>query len=137
MQASFETATEPNQGDTLRGSPALCQGYPGAIFPAEGVGPLLGLTQALFEEEYPADWAARVSAALPSQEMDVAEESPLTTRTVRWVNSIPDSTWEEKEVGDSRRRSRRDESAGKEVGIEDKSQVEKKRCHLVLTRGSS
>ncbi|GFO14858.1 hypothetical protein PoB_004136300 [Plakobranchus ocellatus] len=35
------------------------------------------------------------------------------------------TTWEEKEVEDSRRRSRRDDSAGKEVGIEDKSQVEK------------
>ncbi|GFO42620.1 hypothetical protein PoB_006912500 [Plakobranchus ocellatus] len=44
---------------------------------------------------------------------------------VRWVDSIPDSTWEEKEVEDSRRRGRRDDSAGKEVGIEDKSQVEK------------
>ncbi|GFO25327.1 hypothetical protein PoB_005183200 [Plakobranchus ocellatus] len=44
--------------------------------------------------------------------------------TVRWVDSIPDSTWEEKEVEESRRRSRRDDSAGKEVGIEDKSQVE-------------
>ncbi|GFO40682.1 hypothetical protein PoB_006718700 [Plakobranchus ocellatus] len=43
-------ATEPNQGDTLRGTPALCQGYPGAILPAEGVGPLLGLTRALFRE---------------------------------------------------------------------------------------
>ncbi|GFO18781.1 hypothetical protein PoB_004528600 [Plakobranchus ocellatus] len=52
--------------------------------------------------------------------------SPLTTRTVRWVDSIPDSTWEEKEVENSRRRSRRDNSAGKEVGIEDESQVEKK-----------
>ncbi|GFO05875.1 hypothetical protein PoB_003238000 [Plakobranchus ocellatus] len=36
-----------------------------------------------------------------------------------------DSTWEEKEVEDSRRRSRRDDSSGKQVGIEDKSQVEK------------
>ncbi|GFO13758.1 hypothetical protein PoB_004026300 [Plakobranchus ocellatus] len=44
-------ATEPNQGDTLRGTPALCQGYPGAILPAEGVGPLLGLTRALFREK--------------------------------------------------------------------------------------
>ncbi|GFO24190.1 hypothetical protein PoB_005069500 [Plakobranchus ocellatus] len=44
-------ATEPNQGDTLRGIPVLCQGYSGAILPAEGVGPLLGLTQALFEEK--------------------------------------------------------------------------------------
>ncbi|GFN91187.1 hypothetical protein PoB_001769300 [Plakobranchus ocellatus] len=35
-----------------------------------------------------------------------------------------DSTWEEKGVEDSRR-SRRDDSAGKKVGIEDKSQVEK------------
>ncbi|GFO33787.1 hypothetical protein PoB_006029200 [Plakobranchus ocellatus] len=51
--------------------------------------------------------------------------SPLTTRTVRWVDSIPDSTWEEKEVEDSRRRSIRNDSAGKEVVIEDKSQVEK------------
>ncbi|GFN93815.1 hypothetical protein PoB_002032100 [Plakobranchus ocellatus] len=60
--------------------------------------------------------------------------SPHTGRTsrqtrcphsVRWVDSIPDSTWEEKEVEDSTRRSRRDNSAGKEVGIEDKSQVEK------------
>ncbi|GFN87430.1 hypothetical protein PoB_001393600 [Plakobranchus ocellatus] len=51
--------------------------------------------------------------------------SPLTTSTVLWVHSIPDSTWEEKEVEDGRRRSGRDESAGKEVGIEDKSQVEK------------
>ncbi|GFN89048.1 hypothetical protein PoB_001555400 [Plakobranchus ocellatus] len=53
------------------------------------------------------------------------------TRTVRWVDSIPDSTWEEKEVEDSRRRSRWDDSAGKEVGIEDKSQVEKEMppCH--------
>ncbi|GFO10476.1 hypothetical protein PoB_003698100 [Plakobranchus ocellatus] len=41
------------------------------------------------------------------------------------ADSIPDSTWEEKEVEDSRRRSRRDDSAGKEVGLEDKSQVEK------------
>ncbi|GFN94475.1 hypothetical protein PoB_002098100 [Plakobranchus ocellatus] len=44
-------ATEPNQGDTLRGTPALCQGYSGAILPAEGVGPLLGLTRALFREK--------------------------------------------------------------------------------------
>ncbi|GFO31505.1 hypothetical protein PoB_005801000 [Plakobranchus ocellatus] len=45
-------ATEPNQGDTLRGTPVLCQGYPGAILPAEGVGPtLLGLTQTLFREK--------------------------------------------------------------------------------------
>ncbi|GFO25198.1 hypothetical protein PoB_005170300 [Plakobranchus ocellatus] len=44
-------ATEPNQGDTLRGIPALCQGYPGAILPAEGVVPLLGLTRALFIEK--------------------------------------------------------------------------------------
>ncbi|GFO43822.1 hypothetical protein PoB_007032700 [Plakobranchus ocellatus] len=44
-------ATEPNQGDMLRGTPALCQGYPGAILPAEGVGPLLGLTQAIFREK--------------------------------------------------------------------------------------
>ncbi|GFO46830.1 hypothetical protein PoB_007333500 [Plakobranchus ocellatus] len=36
-----------------------------------------------------------------------------------------DSTWEEKEIEDSRKRSRRDDSAGKEVGTEDKSQVEK------------
>ncbi|GFN80994.1 hypothetical protein PoB_000750000 [Plakobranchus ocellatus] len=35
------------------------------------------------------------------------------------------STWEEKEVEGSRKRSRRDDSAEKEVGIEDKSQVEK------------
>ncbi|GFN89282.1 hypothetical protein PoB_001578800 [Plakobranchus ocellatus] len=38
---------------------------------------------------------------------------------------LPNSTWEEKEVEDSRRRSRRDDSARKEVGIEDKSQAEK------------
>ncbi|GFO15004.1 hypothetical protein PoB_004150900 [Plakobranchus ocellatus] len=44
-------ATEPNQGDTLRGTTALCQGYPGAILPAEGVGPLLGLARALFREK--------------------------------------------------------------------------------------
>ncbi|GFO05143.1 hypothetical protein PoB_003164800 [Plakobranchus ocellatus] len=43
-------AKEPSQGDTLCGIPALCQGYPGAILPAEGVRPLLGLTQALFRE---------------------------------------------------------------------------------------
>ncbi|GFO42865.1 hypothetical protein PoB_006937000 [Plakobranchus ocellatus] len=69
------SATEPNQGDTLRVTPALCQGYPGAIFPAEGVGPLLGLTQALFREKRPADWAAWVSAALPSQKKEVANEA--------------------------------------------------------------
>ncbi|GFO13723.1 hypothetical protein PoB_004022800 [Plakobranchus ocellatus] len=45
------SATEPNQGNKLRGTPALCQGYPGAILPAEGLGPLLGLTQALFREK--------------------------------------------------------------------------------------
>ncbi|GFO05412.1 hypothetical protein PoB_003191700 [Plakobranchus ocellatus] len=28
--------TEPNQGDMLCGSPARCQGYAGAILPAEG-----------------------------------------------------------------------------------------------------
>ncbi|GFO27739.1 hypothetical protein PoB_005424400 [Plakobranchus ocellatus] len=41
---------EPYQ-DHVAGSPALCQGYPGAILPAEGVGPLLGLTQALFNDQ--------------------------------------------------------------------------------------
>ncbi|GFO13703.1 hypothetical protein PoB_004020800 [Plakobranchus ocellatus] len=44
-------ATETIQGDRLCGTPALCQGYPGAILPAEGVGPLLGLTRALFREK--------------------------------------------------------------------------------------
>ncbi|GFN74255.1 hypothetical protein PoB_000076100 [Plakobranchus ocellatus] len=38
----------------------------------------------------------------------------LTTRSVRWVNSIPNSTWEEKEVEDSRRRSRLDETMAQE-----------------------
>ncbi|GFO41397.1 hypothetical protein PoB_006790200 [Plakobranchus ocellatus] len=33
-----EPNTEPNQRDTLRETPALCQGYPGAILPAEGYG---------------------------------------------------------------------------------------------------
>ncbi|GFO14928.1 hypothetical protein PoB_004143300 [Plakobranchus ocellatus] len=63
--------------------------------------------------------------------------SPMYPRDSSWATlcfscllrhaqySIPESTWEEKEVEDSRRRSRRDDSAGKEVGIEDKSQVEK------------
>ncbi|GFN87452.1 hypothetical protein PoB_001395800 [Plakobranchus ocellatus] len=55
----------------------------------------------------------------------LTQAAPLTTRTVRWVDSIPDSTWEEKEVEDSRRRCRRDDSAGKVVGIEGKNQVEK------------
>ncbi|GFN92592.1 hypothetical protein PoB_001909800 [Plakobranchus ocellatus] len=54
----------------------------------------------------------------------------LTTRTVRWVNSIPDSTWEEKEVEDSRRRSGRGDSAGKEVGIEDKARWRKRSVAL-------
>ncbi|GFN94351.1 hypothetical protein PoB_002085700 [Plakobranchus ocellatus] len=39
--------------------------------------------------------------------------SPFTIRTVRWVNSIPDSTWEEKEVEDSRRGS-----SGRAVGYQ-------------------
>ncbi|GFN94474.1 hypothetical protein PoB_002098000 [Plakobranchus ocellatus] len=53
--------------------------------------------------------------------------SPHTGRTSRQTRRphCGDSTWEEKEAEDSRRRSRRDDSAGKEVGIEDKSQVEK------------
>ncbi|GFN92305.1 hypothetical protein PoB_001881100 [Plakobranchus ocellatus] len=53
--------------------------------------------------------------------------SPHTGRTSRQTRRphCRDSTWEEKEVEDSRRRSRRDDSAGKQVGIEDKSQVEK------------
>ncbi|GFO24191.1 hypothetical protein PoB_005069600 [Plakobranchus ocellatus] len=53
--------------------------------------------------------------------------SPHTGRTSRQTRRphCVDSTWEEKEVEDSRGRSRRDDSAGKEVGIEDKSQVEK------------
>ncbi|GFN87447.1 hypothetical protein PoB_001395300 [Plakobranchus ocellatus] len=46
-------------------------------------------------------------------------------RRATWVNSIPDSIWEEKEVEDIRRRSRREDSGGKEVGLEDKIQVEK------------
>ncbi|GFO43704.1 hypothetical protein PoB_007020900 [Plakobranchus ocellatus] len=52
---------------------------------------------------------------------------PHTDRTSRQTRRphCGDSTWEEKEVEDSRRRGRRDDSAGKEVGIEDKSQVEK------------
>ncbi|GFO41830.1 hypothetical protein PoB_006833500 [Plakobranchus ocellatus] len=66
------SATEPNQEDMLRGSLALCQGYPGAILPEK------------------------------------------------------DSTWEEKEIEDSRRRSRRGDSAGKEVGIEDKARWRKR-----------
>ncbi|GFO05144.1 hypothetical protein PoB_003164900 [Plakobranchus ocellatus] len=63
--------------------------------------------------------------------------SPLTTRTVRWVDSTSDSTWEEKEVEDSRRRSRRDDSARKEVGIEDQKAKWRKRCHLVLNERQS
>ncbi|GFO26997.1 hypothetical protein PoB_005350200 [Plakobranchus ocellatus] len=53
--------------------------------------------------------------------------SPHTGRTSRQTRRphCADSTWKEKEVEDSRRRSRWDDSAGKEVGIEDKSQVEK------------
>ncbi|GFO00789.1 hypothetical protein PoB_002729400 [Plakobranchus ocellatus] len=53
--------------------------------------------------------------------------SPHTGRTSRQTRRphCRDSTWEEKEVEDSRRRSRQDDSAGKQVGIEDKSQVEK------------
>ncbi|GFN74896.1 hypothetical protein PoB_000140200 [Plakobranchus ocellatus] len=52
---------------------------------------------------------------------------PHTGRTSRQTRRphCGDSTWEEKEVEDSRRTSRRNDSAGKEVGIEDKSQVEK------------
>ncbi|GFN97256.1 hypothetical protein PoB_002376200 [Plakobranchus ocellatus] len=49
----------------------------------------------------------------------------LSTGGLRWIEVGNNSTWEEKEVEDSRRRSRRDDSAGKEVGIEDNSQVEK------------
>ncbi|GFO13702.1 hypothetical protein PoB_004020700 [Plakobranchus ocellatus] len=52
---------------------------------------------------------------------------PQTGRTSRQTRRphCGDSTWEGKEVEDSRRRSRRDDSAGKEMGIEDKSQVER------------
>ncbi|GFO31015.1 hypothetical protein PoB_005752000 [Plakobranchus ocellatus] len=55
---------------------------------------------------------------------DIKSQVPRTYSTRR-LRAVKDSTWEEKEVEDSRRRSRRDDSAGKEVGIEDESQVEK------------
>ncbi|GFO36063.1 hypothetical protein PoB_006256800 [Plakobranchus ocellatus] len=107
------------------------------------------------------DWAAWVSAALPSpvsgegsgqggmsmsdshycravitstSRIHPFSHTGRTSRPTRlwgWASQLfpapegYDSTWEEKEVEDSRRRSRRDNSAGKEVGIEDKSQVEK------------
>ncbi|GFO29527.1 hypothetical protein PoB_005603200 [Plakobranchus ocellatus] len=74
LQGSPPT-TEPNQADTLLGTPALCRGYPGAIVPAEGVGPLLGLTQALFRENEPADWAVCIGTALLSQEKEMAKEA--------------------------------------------------------------
>ncbi|GFO47040.1 hypothetical protein PoB_007354500 [Plakobranchus ocellatus] len=52
------------------------------------------------------------------------DPSPIHRKMTSRLGSV-DSTWEEREVEDSRRRSRRDDSAGKQVGIEDKSQVEK------------
>ncbi|GFN74632.1 hypothetical protein PoB_000113800 [Plakobranchus ocellatus] len=48
-------------------------------------------------------------------------QSSLMTRTVPWVNFVPHSIWKEKEIKDSRGRSRPDDSIGKEVGIEDKA----------------
>ncbi|GFO37317.1 hypothetical protein PoB_006382200 [Plakobranchus ocellatus] len=46
LSTAAEPTAEPNQGVALCGTPALYQGYPGAIFLAEGEGPLLGLTKA-------------------------------------------------------------------------------------------
>ncbi|GFO16291.1 Cd209 antigen [Plakobranchus ocellatus] len=66
-------ATKTNQGDTLRESPALCQGYPEAILPAEGMGPLLGLTLVLFKENLPPDWA-------PAQEKEMARRFLVSDR---------------------------------------------------------
>ncbi|GFO29611.1 hypothetical protein PoB_005611600 [Plakobranchus ocellatus] len=91
-------ATEPNQGDTLRGTPAL-SGLPWSYTPSRGCGTSTGID--------PSPIQRKMTSRLGS------------------VDSIPDSTWEEKEAEDSRRRSRRDDSAGKELGIEGKSQVEK------------
>ncbi|GFO19272.1 hypothetical protein PoB_004577700 [Plakobranchus ocellatus] len=62
---------EPNQGDILRRSPAVCQGYPGVIFPAEGVGPLLGLILVL---------GALVSVALPFREKGMAKMTQFYPR---------------------------------------------------------
>ncbi|GFN86908.1 hypothetical protein PoB_001341400 [Plakobranchus ocellatus] len=44
--SSPQSPPEPKQGDPS----VLCQGYPGALLPTGGIGPLLGLTQTLFEE---------------------------------------------------------------------------------------
>ncbi|GFO29331.1 hypothetical protein PoB_005583600 [Plakobranchus ocellatus] len=83
-------ATEPNQGDTLRGTPALCQGYPGAILPAEGSTPSpIRVTPHGKQGAYTVGMGLSI---IPS------------TGGLRWI-----------EVEDSVRRSGRDDSAGKEV----------------------
>ncbi|GFO36308.1 hypothetical protein PoB_006281300 [Plakobranchus ocellatus] len=64
----YPPTTEPNQGDTLCGTPALCQAYPGAILPAEGVGPLLRLIQALFRVK------------MTSQLSSVGQRCPVVSR---------------------------------------------------------
>ncbi|GFO49462.1 hypothetical protein PoB_007596700 [Plakobranchus ocellatus] len=52
--------------------------------------------------------------------------SPLTTRGNHGATVCRDFTLEENEVEDSRRRGRWDDSAGKEVGIEDKARWRKR-----------
>ncbi|GFN88410.1 hypothetical protein PoB_001491600 [Plakobranchus ocellatus] len=110
-------ATEPNQGDTLRGTPALCQGYPGAILPAEGLGPLLGLTRALFRVAPHGKQGAHT--------VGVGLSIIPSTGGLRWI-----------EVEDSVR-SGWDDSAGKEVRIEDKARWRERDVAHVPERGSS
>ncbi|GFN82815.1 hypothetical protein PoB_000932100 [Plakobranchus ocellatus] len=79
-------------------------GLPWSYTPSRGCGACTGIDLSFIQRKM-------TSAALSSQEKEVAKEAY--------------STWEEKEVEDSRGRSRRDDSVEKKVGIEDKSQVEK------------
>ncbi|GFO13707.1 hypothetical protein PoB_004021200 [Plakobranchus ocellatus] len=94
IQLHIPPATGPNQGDTLHGSPELCQCYPGAILPA-------GSSLAPHDKQ-------------GTHTVGVGLSIISSTKELQWI-----------EVGDSKRRSERDNSAGKEVGIEDKARWEK------------
>ncbi|GFO22157.1 hypothetical protein PoB_004866200 [Plakobranchus ocellatus] len=107
-------ATEPNQGDTLRGTPALCQGYPGAILPAEGSTPP------------PIRVAPHGKQGAHTVTVGVGLSNIPSTGGLRWI-----------EVEDSVRRSGRDDSAGKEVRIEDRARWRERDVAHVPERGSS
>ncbi|GFN81307.1 hypothetical protein PoB_000781300 [Plakobranchus ocellatus] len=146
--------------ETLRGTPALCQGYPGAILPAQGVETSTGIDPSPIQKKLTSRLGSISGEGNGQRGMLMSNRHycrAVTTSTPRihpspiWVApygkqgahtvglSIISGTsglrWIE--VVDSRRRSKQDNSTGKEVRREDKARWRESYVAHIPERASS